>query len=54
MSIAMVSSLSMLSFSAYAAEPGPQPIVKNLAEQKFGPVPGYPDCMQAAGLLTRA
>ncbi|MGH2508484.1 MAG: cupin domain-containing protein [Ktedonobacteraceae bacterium] len=48
--IAIVGSLSLVSFGAYAADSDLQPMARNLAEQKFGPVPGYPSCLRAAGL----
>lgn len=50
MIIAMLGSLCLLGVAAYAGDSGPQAVVKNLVQQKFGSVPGYPSCMQAAGL----
>lgn len=48
--MAVAGSLCLVSVAANAADAGMQPVVKNLSDQKFGAVPGYPSCMRAAGL----
>jgi len=48
--MALIGSLCLAASGAYAQDSSQAPMVKNLTQQQFGPVPGYPDCMRAAGL----